>query len=50
MGSGGGGGGGMQEGLTASFSRGVVVFQQWPWPRQMPDGGGPKDKIAGVWS
>ena len=39
----------MQERLTASFSRGIVVFQQWPWPRQVPDGG-LKDKIAGVWS
>ena len=24
----------------ASFSRGIVVFQQWPWPRQVPDRGG----------
>ncbi|KAK0145224.1 hypothetical protein N1851_015879 [Merluccius polli] len=29
-----------QERLTAMFSRGIVVSQQWPWPRQVPDGGG----------
>ena len=40
-----GGGGGCKSVSPHRSPGGIVVFQQWPWPRQGPDGGGRKIRL-----